>query len=341
MNLKIFGKAQADTFFILSDHAGRNVIDKSLVFPLGHFEKRALLVSGDNCFLTDGNFRPLLFVRLFFAVLFFGRAFTLIALRRRAVYECGIFAYGDLLFVRTLIEFDFEILRKSHSDSSVLVFRILADDRVGQIVAVSRELSSRRCFEKRCFFVVAEHRLAGQSNDRLCFLLPDIVLVGRMVYDVGKLLRRKFYLVAVTVTKVNDLSFRKHQLVAKLSRIRLHFNKLTAVFDAVVIHEIGIVRVFLIARRHPHERGLVIRLDERVPRYIHGVPLLLRFHVFAVIFLTVFVRRFFVFEIVDALRPRSVRRIVADSNGIVVPSLHHGNISAVFVLRNAYDLIAA
>ena len=103
MHLEIFGKAQTDTLFILSDHAGRNVIDKSFVFPLGHFEKRTLLISGDDCFFADGNFRPLLFVRFLFAVLFFGRAFALIALRRRSVYECGIFAYGDLLFVRTLI----------------------------------------------------------------------------------------------------------------------------------------------------------------------------------------------------------------------------------------------
>ena len=160
-----------------------------------------------------------------------------------------------------------------------------------------------------------------------------------MIDKLGELLRRQLRLVSVTVAKMHHLALRKKQLIAHLARIALHVHELAALFDSVVVNIIGIVRVFTVARRHTHERGLFVSPDKRVLGYEHLVPLFGRFHVLAVVFLAVLVCRFFVFEIVHALRPRPVARFIADGDGKILLPLHDRDISAVLVLRDAHDLI--
>ena len=212
--------------------------------------------------------------------------------------------------------------------------------RIGQIIAVPLILRSVRRAEQRGLPVLFEHRRL-RNVDRYAQLFFSLIVFVRSVIDeFGKFLRRQFYLIPVAVTQMHNLAFHKQNFIAQLPRIALHIHELATLFDAVVVYEVGIVRVFGITRRHPHERGFFIRLDECIPRYKNPIPFFGRIDIPAVILFPIFVCRFFVLEIVHALRPRPVRRVVADCNGKVIFPLHDRNIPAVLVPHDAYDLVA-
>ena len=264
----------------------------------------------------------------------------------------------DFVFAALVLRREFEVVGYANLYALSLALVVLFHEHIGNVKGVPCNLREFRHSEQSAVFVLAENRFARYADGRPLLVVlvrfAKVVFAERSVYRFFELGRGQFDFVVLAVFEQYRVVLSDTKRKRKFARIALQVRNLRTVFDFVVVKVVSIAAVFSV-RRHTHKTRLVIDFNTRVFRYgniepfgffVFGhflIPLLVfvNFRVVAVHLCTVFFR-FFKRRIIEALRPRSVRRVIARRNYKVVCGLaiDNSDIPLVPIFGNAHNFIA-